>query len=328
MPIDDPPHHRSRSDSMHVAEESDDGSDEEEKDNAILADTDTAEPGGIANAKLTQEPENMKVEDDLDLTTTFQAAPTTEPQEQAGTRADSSPQDSREGSDPTPPGLRVTSENPMMSFANNGLSAATQGAMRERVAFMDLNKVFLDADDLGLTSLIPKPSSEAVADYVPPNIDLIALFGDVQAYGLPEPVPAAIQLDIKKNRREREDVSRRVDEANTTKLVPVSKFMFCRPTLISALQPSRHWRDGTWTRLDESPVYSTDVPPFSQDFACSEFSSHNDIFPGLDCKCRIQACSGGIVTAISSFGLLPPIQSACMRRVSSTSFGHHKTISS
>ena len=270
MPIDDLPHHPLRSDSMHIAEESDDGSDEEEKDNVILADVDTAEPGEIVGAELTQEPENMKVEDNFDFNTALQAAPTTEHQDQVETGANSSRQDSREGSDPTPPGLRVTSENPMMSFANNGLSAATQGAMRERVAFMDLNKVFLDADDLGLTSLIPKPSAEEVPDYVPPSIDLVALFGDVQAYGLPEPVPAVIQLDIKKNRREREDVSRRLDETNTTKLAPVSKFMFCRPTLISALQPSRHWREGTWIGLDESPVYPTDITPFSQEFSCSE----------------------------------------------------------
>jgi chromatin modification-related protein VID21 len=270
IPVDELPRHRSLSDSMHVAEESDDGSDEEEKDNAILADADTVEPGEIA--ELTQEPENMKVEDNFDFTTALQAAPTTEPQDQVGTGANSSRQDSREGSDPTPPGLRVTSENPMMSFANNGLSAATQGAMRERVAFMDLNKVFLDADDLGLANLISKPSTEEAPYYIPPNIDLVALFGDVQAYGLPEPVPAAIQLDIKKNRREREDVSRRLDEANATKLVPVSKFMFCRPTLISALQPSRHWRDETWTGLDESPVHPTDTPPFSQELACSEFA--------------------------------------------------------
>ena len=270
IPIDELPRHHLRSDSMHVVEESDDGSDEE-KDNAILADADAVESGGIVNDELTQEPENMKVEDNFDFATALQAAPTTESQDQVGTGVNSSRQDSLEGSDPTPPGLRVTSENPMMSFANNGLSAATQGAMRERVAFMDLNQVFLDAVDLGLTSLIPKPSAEEAPDYVPPHIDLVALFGDVQAYGLPEPVPAAIQLDLKKNRREREDVGRRLDEPNATKLVPVSKFMFCRPTLISALQPSRHWRDEAWIGLDESPVYPTDIPPFSQEFACSEF---------------------------------------------------------
>jgi len=280
LPIDDLPPHRLRSDSIHVVEESDDGSDEEEKDNAILADADTAELEGMVKAELTQEPEDMKVEDNFDFATALQAAPTTESQDQVGTGVNSSRRDSRESSDLTPSGLRVTSENPMMSFANNGLSAATQGAMRERVAFMDLNKVFLDADDLGLTNLIPKPSAEEVPDYVPPHIDLVALFGDVQAYGLPEPVPAAVQLDIKKNRREREDVSRRLDEANFTKLVPVSQFMFCRPTLISALQPSRHWRDGNWTGLDESPVYPADTPPFSQEFACSE--STFPVMPSLD----------------------------------------------
>ena len=272
MRVDDLPRHPLRSDSMHVVEESDDGSDEEEKDNVILADADTAELEEIIKDELTQEPENMKVEDNFDFTTALQAAPTTESQDQVETGVNSSRQDSREGSDPTPPGLRVTSENPMMSFANNGLSAATQGAMRERVAFMDLNKVFLDADDLGLTSLIPKPPAEEAPHYVPPHIDLVALFGDVQAYCLPEPVPAAIQLDLKKNRREREDASRRFEEANATKLVPASKFMFCRPTLISALQPSRHWRDGAWIGLDESLVYPTDTPPFSQEFACSEFT--------------------------------------------------------
>lgn len=272
MPVDDLPHHRLRSDSMHVPEESDDGSDDEEKDNAILADADTAEPGGIAGAEFTQEPENMKVEDNFDFTSALQAAPTAEPQDQVETGPNSSRQDSREGSDPTPPGLRVTSENPMMSFVNNGLSAATEGALRDRVAFMDLNKVFLDVDDLGLASLIPKPSAEEAPDYVTPNIDLVNLFGDVQAYGLPEPVPAAIQLGMGKNRREREDVSRRLDEANATKLVPVSKFMFCRPTLISALQPSRHWRDGAWVGLDESPIYPADTLPLPQEFACSEFT--------------------------------------------------------
>jgi len=269
--IDELPRHRLRADSMHVVEESDDGSDEE-KDNAILTDGDAAELGEIVNDELTQEPENMKVEDNFDFTTALQAAPTIESQDQVGTGVNSSRQDSLDDSDPTPPGLRVTSENPMMSFANNGLSAATQGAMRERVAFMDLNQVFLDAVDLGLTSLIPKPSAEEAPDYVPPHVDLVALFGDVQAYGLPEPVPAAIQLDLKKNRREREDVIRRLDETNVTKLVPVSKFMFCRPTLISALQPSRHWRDGAWTGLDESPVCPADTPPFSQEFTCGEFT--------------------------------------------------------
>lgn len=271
MPID-LPRQRLRSDSMLVVEESDDGSDEEDKDNAILADDDDVEEQeGIVEAELTQEPESMKVEDNFDFATALQAAPSIEPRDPAETGVNSSRQNSREDSDPTPSGLRFTSENPMMCFANNGLSAATQGAMRERVAFMDLDKVFLDVDDLGLTNLIPKPSAEEVPDYIPPTIDLVALFRDVQAYGLPEPVPAAIQLDLKKNRREREDVSRRVDEANATKLVPVSQFMFCRPTVISALQPSRHWRDGDWIGLGESPVHPTDIPPFSQDFACSEF---------------------------------------------------------
>jgi chromatin modification-related protein VID21 len=266
------PRQRLHSDSIHVVEESDDGSDEEEKDNAILVDADAVEQEGIVEAELTQEPEDMKVEDNFDFTAALQAAQTTESQDQVETGVNSSRQDSREGSDPTPPGLRTTSENPMMSFANNGLSASTQGALRERVAFMDLNKVFLDADDLGLTSLIPRPPTEEAPDYVPPIIDLVALFGDVQAYTLPEPIPAAVQLDLKKNRREREDVCRRLDDANATKLVPVSKFMFCRPTLISALQPSRHWRDGDWVGLDESPVYPADTPPLPQDFACSEFA--------------------------------------------------------
>lgn len=268
----DLPRQRLRLDSIHVVEESDDGSDEEEKDNGISTDAPMAELDGIVDAELTQEPEDMKVEDNFDFTAALQAAPTTESQDQVETGANSSRQDSREGSDLTPPGLRTASENPMMSFANNGLSASTQGALRERVAFMDLNKVFLDAGDLDLASLIPKPPAEEVPDYVPPTVDLVALFGDVQAYTLPEPIPAAVQLDLKKNRREREDIGRRFDDANATKLVPVSKFMFCRPTLISALQPSRHWRDGDWTGLDETPVYPSDIPPLPQDFVCSEFA--------------------------------------------------------
>lgn len=312
MPID-LPRQRLRSDSMHVVEESDDGSEEEEKDNAILVDADIVEQEGIVEAELTQEPEDMKVEDNFDFNAALQAAPTTESQDQVETGVNSSRQDSRESSDLTPPGLRITSENPMMSFANNGLSASTQGALREKVAFMDLNKVFLDVDDLGLTDLIPKPTTEEASDYIPPTIDLVALFGDVQAYGLPEPIPAAIQLDLKKNRREREDVGRRLDDSNTTKLVPVSKFMFCRPTLISALQPSRHWRDGDWIGLDESPVYPADTPPLPQDFACSEFVL-TIIASRMRFSISPQAYSSETVTIASSFDLLPLIQSACKSR--------------
>src|SRR5882757_2850404 len=97
VPISNLHHHRSRSDSMHIADESDDGSDEEEKDTVIPVDADMAEPDGIVQSELTQEPENMKVEDNFDFTTALQAAPTTEPQDQAGTGADSSRQNSREG---------------------------------------------------------------------------------------------------------------------------------------------------------------------------------------------------------------------------------------
>lgn len=321
------PREHLRSDLMHVVEESDDGSDEEEKDNVILTDVDTAEQEAIVKAELTQEPENLKVEDNFDFADALQVAQTTESQDQVETGVNSSRQDSREGSDLTPPGLRITSENPMISFANNGLSASTQGALRERVAFMDLNKVFLDADDLGLTGLIPKPPTEEAPGYVPPTIDLVALFGDVQAYGLPEPIPAAIQLDLKKNRREREDVGRRLDDASTTKLVPISKFMFCRPTLISALQPSRHWRDGNWIGLDESPVCPADTPPLSQDFACSEFPPVM-ILPECYFQCSIQVYSSELVIQISSSDPLAMITSVSKSRAWLTSYGHLKMISS
>ncbi len=55
---------------------------------------------------------------------------------------------------------------------------------------------------------------------------------------------------------DREDPTKRVDETMVTKLYPTGFFMYNKPTLVSALQPSRKWRKGKWVNLEESPVVS------------------------------------------------------------------------
>lgn len=165
--------------------------------------------------------------------------------------------------------LKPTSQNPVLQSASNRAAiAAVSSSLRQKIAYVDTSKLFLDLDDFELEKVLDDAGvTQVVLDALPSFPDLTTLFPDLQTYGLPEAMPAVIQLDLKKNNR-RDDPNRRAEDASYSKLTQVSKLMYCRPTLIGPLQPSRHWHNGEWSNLDDSAIYPSDGSK-TQEQTCS-----------------------------------------------------------
>ncbi|KZS95209.1 hypothetical protein SISNIDRAFT_548582 [Sistotremastrum niveocremeum HHB9708] len=86
---------------------------------------------------------------------------------------------------------------------------------------------------------------------------LTTLFPDYTLYTpLPDPLPDPALLYAKKEKGAAQPLhtGRRIDETLQSRVYGVSHFMEKKPVLVSALAPSKNWRNGTWTGLDETVV--------------------------------------------------------------------------
>lgn len=179
-------------------------------------------------------------------------------------------------------GLKSTSKDPILaaksssnSSSNNGDSDAptistkssfkqAYAPLRERILESDIDKLFLDLDDFHITQ--PSDAKDDAKDdelHDPIVIDLLpadlsTIFPDLHPLGLLDIAPPAPVLEGRKKaekRSDRDDPNKRIEDTTYTKLFPVGQFMYTKPTLIGALQPSKNWRDDRWSPLDETPVY-------------------------------------------------------------------------
>lgn len=129
--------------------------------------------------------------------------------------------------------------------------------LRERIAYSDDSKLFVDSDDLDLIKALSDLTTE---DSLPPaldldsarSLDLSDLFPDLQPLGMPDVAPS--EPKKKSDKKSERDDNRRVDDAGYTKIAPMSKFMLCKPTLLSPLQPVRRWKNGRWLPPEEAAV--------------------------------------------------------------------------
>ena len=193
-------------------------------------------------------------------------------------------------------GLKISSTNPILgtralqvsksSSAKAKTKTSVYAPLREQIVYSDLDKLFIDFDDLDIT----KAMSELTTDdpsvtAPPPPVDLSAIFPDLQPYGLLDVAPiAGPSSDGKRKsdrRGDRDDPNKRAEDTTYSKLVPMSGFMHSRPTLISALQPARHWSKGQWVDLDEVAVVADFDTPNARTVDDSVHSS--EFFPlGFD----------------------------------------------
>lgn len=242
---------------------SDDGSDDDqEKDPGDVVDS--LDTGSLIQDAFAQSNSvEPKIEDIDDLSFRMRA------QEQSSMDADMPGSQQELQNDPSQSGLKQTSHNPILQSAGNRAAlAAITGSLRQKIAYVDTSKLFLDLEDFELDKIVEESgSSQTLLDALPSFPDLATLFPDLQTYGLPEAMPAAIQLDVKKNNR-RDDPNKRSEDTSYSKLTQVSKLMYCRPTLLGPLQPSRHWNNGDWSNLDDSAVYPTDSSKTQEQTSC------------------------------------------------------------
>ncbi|KAL1746094.1 hypothetical protein HDZ31DRAFT_34914, partial [Schizophyllum fasciatum] len=195
---------------------------------------------------------------------------------------------------PAVSGLKTNSVDPMLNMASEPKAVARPDAplskhhksavfasLRERIAYSDTDKLFLEMDDF----IHHHDGRDTVSN-------LADVFADLQPYGMfdppgtvpPPPPPTADGKD--KDRRKRKeadkfDPHRRVDEAMHTKLYPIGKFMHCQPTLLGPLQPAHKWQDGHWVNLDDSAI----APEEPQPRGGSE--PHNALWPANPSHPRI-----------------------------------------
>nr|AUF42088.1 putative homeodomain protein [Volvariella volvacea] len=169
-------------------------------------------------------------------------------------------------------GLRATSSNPLMGTkpdnqprggdSGEGESSSTaKGARnpiyasaREKVAHSD--DLFLNLDDI-FAALPPVPGDSNPANSIP-ALDLSSIFPDLQPYGLLDVIPNTQNEGKKRSdrRSDKDDPNKRMEDTTYTRLYPTGKFMFTKPTLLGALQPSKYWKDGEWHPFEELPVTS------------------------------------------------------------------------
>ncbi|KAI0957451.1 hypothetical protein AcW1_005838 [Taiwanofungus camphoratus] len=132
--------------------------------------------------------------------------------------------------------------------------------LREQIIYSDIDKLFLDFDDLDIIKGMSELSTEDPSfSALPAPTDLSAIFPDLQPLGLLD-VPVTSSSVGTENRKksekraDKDDPNKRQEDTTYSKLVPMSDFMHCKPSLLGALQPSKHWKNGQWHVVEESTV--------------------------------------------------------------------------
>lgn len=172
-------------------------------------------------------------------------------------------------------GLKSSSRNPILgtkadsnSSSNNGDSdtptTSTRSSLRqlytplrERLMESEIDQLFLDLDDFHISP--PGENQDDSIELGLPPADLSAIFPELQTLSLSDVVTPSIPFSEGRKKAEkrsdRDDPSKRTEDTTYTKLFPIGQFMHTKPTLIGPLQPSKNWKDGRWSPLDEPPIH-------------------------------------------------------------------------
>ncbi|KIY65382.1 hypothetical protein CYLTODRAFT_424385 [Cylindrobasidium torrendii FP15055 ss-10] len=165
---------------------------------------------------------------------------------------------------PGPKGVKSGSINPVLSTKSHTPGDGTVPAsksqrvnmyapVRDNVMFSEPDKLFVDLDDF-------KISAPEMKEITLPPLELPDLFPDLALLSLYDPPdeddPPVVSdsKKAKKEAKEREAQTTRMDELTSSRIFPVGKFMHTRPTLLSALNPAKRWQDGDWLPWDDAPV--------------------------------------------------------------------------
>jgi chromatin modification-related protein VID21 len=153
-----------------------------------------------------------------------------------------------------------SSQNQSISVNMSLQKSAIYEVVRERIAYSEPDDLFLDLDLIeGLSKLSTDEATAIPSDaFNLSSTDLTAIFPDVQPLGLLDVAPSPFEGGSKKKgekRSDRDDPNKRTEDITYTKLAPVSRFMYIKPTLLGALQPAKKWINGAWVDFErEAPI--------------------------------------------------------------------------
>lgn len=174
------------------------------------------------------------------------------------------------------PGLKSYSKNPVLGVPGRDGEVAHGktkhkinqfAAIREHIVYSDINKLFVDLDDLDLVKSMSELSTDeppAASTTTPSHApyDLTAIFPDLQPYAMLDIAPHNEPRKKSERKSDRDDPNKRAEDATYTKVVPVNKFMFVKPALISTVKPATYLKDGHWEPIEPTPVFAdVEVPP-------------------------------------------------------------------
>ncbi len=174
------------------------------------------------------------------------------------------------------PGLKASSKNPVLGPVGKegeGVSGKVKvkisHPIRDHILYTDVDKLFIDLDDLDLAKSMSELTTEDPTALSLPPVppDLTAIFHDLPFYAMldvapsPTSVPEGNGKKKSDRRADRDDPNKRAEDAAYTKLTPTSKFMFVKPTLLGRLRPASNFKDGKWSQIEETPVFAdVEVP--------------------------------------------------------------------
>ncbi|KAJ7445688.1 hypothetical protein B0H11DRAFT_395549 [Mycena galericulata] len=188
-----------------------------------------------------------------------------------------------------PSGLKDTSSDPVFSqFDSSSLMGDTTvstspvkpsakaniyGPLREYLAYSGPDKLFLDLHDLDRV-VMNASADELSADPAFPPADLSEIFPDLPPLGMLDVAPppgGVLEGKVKKSeKRDRDDPNKRMEDTMYTKLFPIGRFMYSKPTLIGPLQPAKRWKNGRWLNAEDCPASDSDTPPIKAEDSANE----------------------------------------------------------
>ncbi|EGN96209.1 hypothetical protein SERLA73DRAFT_76187 [Serpula lacrymans var. lacrymans S7.3] len=197
-------------------------------------------------------------------------------------------------------GLKSGSVNPVLGYqslpdsesstsvAKSSSRSLLYAPLRERIAYSDPRKLFLDVDDFdivkGFSSL--STADQAAEPSLPPP-DLSDIFPDLQPLGMLNvaPVLPTTSSENKKKmdkKSDRDDPNKRSEDTTYTKLAPIGRFMHCKPTLLGPLQPAKHWKNGKWINMEEPTILVEYEGPMNKsidEISCALFDGNKPLNP-------------------------------------------------
>lgn len=247
---------------------SDDDDDEEQDKQSIVDPLDAAallEDHLQAN-EVHRETEVQPKTEEMDDSSVLRAATATDVEIQHVGTVDSSIVDPS-----APPGLVAKSgSQSSVGDSAHGLSKSKSSKItlytpvRDRVVYSDVDKLFLDLEDFK----VPNDDNLSADDTNShlPVADLTSIFPDLQPFALYEP-SSTLPSDSKRKSEKKllDEWKTRIDETERNKICPVGQYMHTKPTLIGALQPALHWKNGEWTNVEliaisEDPGVAIKIP--------------------------------------------------------------------